>query len=227
MKTMLRVALATLLIAGSLAAQKAPSAEAEKVLALMDRSAASFHGVEANFMWDQYTAVVQDHDKQEGSVWFRRSGKGAEMAADITQPANAHKYVVCGRGKARIFQYSTKQMSEYDLGKNRGAFESFLLLGFGGRGHDLLDSFEVSFGGEDNTSIRGAKTYKLELTPKAGTKIREMFSHVTLWIDQERGVSLMQKFLQPSGDYRLALYANVRSMPRIEESVFDINAHKK
>ncbi len=49
-----------------------------------------------------------------------------------------------------------------------------------------------------------------------------MFSHVTIWIDPARGVSLKQVFYQPSGDLRTATYKNIRYNLPLAADVFQL-----
>lgn len=200
------------------------NAQLENVLNLMDKTAASFQTVETNFVWDQYQAVVQDHDLQEGTMYFRRNGKNVEMAADITKPNK--KYVLFTDGIVQVYvpPPGADQITKYNAGKNRADFESFLVLGFGGRGHDLLKSFDVRYDGTEN--IDGKPTYKLELTPKT-QRGKNLFQTITLWIDQSRGVSLQQKFQESSGDYRLANYRNIKLNEKLPPDVFKLKTTNK
>ncbi len=99
------------------------------------------------------------------------------------------------------------QVTEYNAGKNKADFETFLVLGFGGRGHDLAKSFDVKYDGMEQ--VQGINAAKLELKPKS-QKVANMFQTITLWIDLARGVSVQQLFNEPSGDYRLAKYNNIK-----------------
>jgi outer membrane lipoprotein-sorting protein len=191
----------------------AQSAQLQTVLNLMDKTAANFRTVETNFVWDQYQKVVDEHDIQEGTMYFRRNGQNVEMAADITKPDK--KYVLFTNGTVQVYQPKIDQVTKYNAGKNRSEFESFLVLGFGGRGHDLEKSFDVKYGGTEK--IDNEPTYKLELTPKA-QRVKNMFETIILWIDQSRGVSVQQKFIEPSGDFRVANYKNIR----INETLPDV-----
>lgn len=128
----------------------------------MDRAADNFKTAEANFVWDQYSKVVNDHDLQKGTIYYRRASNGVEMASHITSPAR--KYVLFAGGKMDVYQPEIEQVTEYNAGKNKADFESFLVLGFGGRGHDLQKSFEVRFDGAEN--VDGVPAAKLTLTPK-------------------------------------------------------------
>ena len=107
----------------------------------MDQAAANFRTAQCDFVWDQYQKVVDDHDYQKGTMYFRRQGNDVQMAADITSPDK--KYVLFTGNLVSVYQPSIEQVTEYNPGKNKADFESFLVLGFGGRGHDLEKSFDV------------------------------------------------------------------------------------
>jgi outer membrane lipoprotein-sorting protein len=189
----------------------------ERVLDQMDKTAANFRSTEASFVWDQYQRVVNETDTQKGKVFYRKSGKDTQMAADITQPDA--KYVLVSDGKIEVYQPRIDQVTVYDPGKNRETVESFMVLGFGGGGHDMLKSFDVKYLGAE--TVNGSETAKLDLTPKA-QNVRNSIAHIVLWIDPARGVSLQQQLFEPSGDYRLAKYADIQINPRIPDSVFKL-----
>ena len=190
----------------------------ESVLASMDKAAASFRSAQCDFVWDQYQKVVDDHDYQKGTMYFRRQGNDVQMAANITSPAK--KYVLFTGELVSVYEPSIDQVTEYNPGKNKADFESYLVLGFGGSGRDLEKSFDVKFAGIEQA--QGMNAAKLELTPKA-QKVRSMFSTITLWIDPARGVSVQQMFQEPSGDYRLAKYSNIQlNQKKIPGDVFKL-----
>jgi outer membrane lipoprotein-sorting protein len=224
---------ATLLIAGAMTAYSAKAqgnqpnstaqhadagtAQLEPVLSQMDTAAASFKSAQATLVSEQYQKVVNETDTQKGTVYFRRSNKRLQMALDITEPEK--KYVLMEEGKIQFYQPNIEQVTVYNVGKNRSDVEGMMALGFGGRGHDLLKSFQVKLAG--NEVIDGVRTSRLELTPK-GDKLRNMFSGITLWIDAARGVSLKQEFTEPSGDYRIARYSDIRLNQKISDDVFKL-----
>jgi len=183
----------------------AQNAQLDSVLNAMDKAAANFKTVQTDFVWDQFSKVVNDHDLQQGTMYFRRNGNNVEMAANVAKPDT--KYILFSNGTVQVYQPKIEQVTKYDAGKNRDAFESFLVLGFGGRGHDLQKSFDVKFGGAE--AVDGVQAQKLILTPKS-QKVKNMFQAITLWIDPARGVSVQQKFDSSDGDYRLATYKNVK-----------------
>ena len=215
MKTLTSIAALGWILCCAAAGLQAQNLEA--TLESMDQAAANFHTAQCDFVWDQYQKVVDDHDFQKGTMYFRRQGTEVQMAADITSPDK--KYVLFTGNLVSVYQPSIDQVTEYSPGKNKADFESFLVLGFGGRGHDLEKSFDVNYAGTEQ--VEGVNTDKLELTPKS-QKVKSMFQTITLWIDPARGVSVQQKFSEPSGDYRVAKYSNIQINRKIPGDVFKL-----
>ena len=198
-------------------AQQGSNAALESVLKKMDSTAANFHTTQADFVWDQYQKVVNETDTQKGKVYFRRVNHETQMAADISQPEK--KYVLFTDSKVQLYQPRIDQVTVYPAGKHRAEFESFLVLGFGGGGHDMLKSFEVKYLGTEK--IGGNEAAKLDLVPKSQS-IRNTFQHIVLWIDPARGVSVQQQLFEPSGDYRLAKYSDIELNQKIPDTVFKL-----
>jgi len=226
------VLLVGLAIVGSAVAQQTSSAPAspgtqsnaalDSILSRMDAAAASFRSAQADFVWDQYQKVVSETDSQTGKVYFRRHGKDMEMAAEITSPDT--KFVLFADGRVDVYQPKIEQVSRYNAGKDRDTFESFLVLGFGGRGHDMSKSFDLTYQGMEN--VQGVNAAKLQLVPK-NQRVRNIFERIILWIDPARGVSVQQQFFEPSGDYRLAKYNNIQLNEKIPDSVFKLKTTSK
>jgi outer membrane lipoprotein-sorting protein len=211
------------LIAVRAPADSPSDATLEKVLGQMDTAAEKFHTTEASVVWDQYQKVVDEHEEQKGRVYFRRSANEIQMKADITEPDQ--KYVLFNGSKIQVYQPKIDQVTVYNTGKNREQFESFLVLGFGGRGHDMLKSFEVKYLG--NESVDGMDAAKLDLVPKT-PGVRNNVAHIVLWIDPARGISVQQQFFfGSSGDFRMARYSGIKVNEKIPDSVFKLKTTGK
>lgn len=193
----------------------------EKVLNSMDAAAVHFSTAQAAFSWDQYTKVVDEHDAQKGIIYFRRTPKEVQMAADVREHngKSDKKYILYSDSSVQVFQPGIDQITKYNVGKNKSEVESFLVLGFGGRGHDLAKSFDLSYLGTEK--VDNIDTAKLQLTPKSPS-VRNNFSSIVLWIDQARGVSVQQQFFSPVGDYRLAKYSNIKLNEKLPDDTFKI-----
>ncbi|MGB8582309.1 MAG: outer membrane lipoprotein carrier protein LolA [Candidatus Sulfotelmatobacter sp.] len=204
------------------AAQKQDSSGLDSVLRKMDEMAANFQTLQADFVWDQYQRVVDEHDLQKGTVFYRRSGKQIEMMAEIKDPDS--KFVLYKDGKLQIYQPKIEQVMEYSTGGNQQEIETFLVLGFGGSGEDLKKSFDVTYQGEE--TIDNVPAAKLQLIPKSD-KVRGNFPEIILWIDLSRGICVQQKLVQTQGDYRLAKYSAIKVNAKINNDVFHLKTTGK
>jgi outer membrane lipoprotein-sorting protein len=193
----------------------AQSCDTAKVLAQMDAASAKFHSTQADFKWDVLQSVVNEHDIQSGTVYFERHGDSTSMAAYIKQPAE--KTVFFDGSTLTLLQPEIKQETLFSAGSNRGQYESFLTLGFGGSGKDLQSNWMVTCQGME--SVDGTQTAKLELKPKQQS-VANMFSHVTVWIDPARSLGIKQVFYEPSGDNRTATYTNIKYNEKIPADIF-------
>jgi outer membrane lipoprotein-sorting protein len=227
-QTLCRWALAMVCLATMFAAiapaDSAPDPALDRVLSQMDGAAEKFRTTEASVVWDQYQKVVDEHEEQKGKVYFRHGNNNeVQMAADITDPDQ--KYVLFSGSKIEVYQPRIDQVTVYNTGKNREAFESFLVLGFGGGGHDMLKSFYIKYMGSE--TVDGTATAKLDLVPKT-VSVRNNVDHIVLWIDSSRGISLQQQFFfGTSGDYRLAKYSDIRMNEKIPDAVFKLRTTGK
>jgi len=217
----LRTALLSCLFTAAAWAQT-DSAALDRVLGQMDTAARNFKSTEASVEWDQYQKVIDESEAEKGKIYFRREANEVQMAADFVEPDK--KYVLYGAGKVQVYQPKIDQVTEYDAGNSRGDVESFLVLGFGGSGHDLLKSYEVKLLGTETVS--NIATGKLELIPKSA-RLKNNFARILLWIDPARGISVQQQFFEPSGDYRLARYSNIQINQKLPDGAFKLKTTGK
>jgi outer membrane lipoprotein-sorting protein len=215
-KLLLAVAMAALMAASAFGQGKSDSLET--VLNLLDRSSVGFKTLRANFEWDQYQKVVDEHERDNGVMYFKRTGNNVDVGADI-QTRGHEKKMVLKDGDLQVLLRKTGQVTSYDTRKKRESFESFLALGFGARGHDLPRNFDLRYAGAE--TVVGVPTYKLELVPKS-QQVRQMFPRITLWIDQKTGMSVQQKLDQGEGDYRLAQYRNIEINAPLPGDAFNV-----
>lgn len=194
----------------------------DKVLSRMDATAAQFKSAEASLSREQYQKVINESDVEEGKVYFRRNGKELQMMADMSKPSE--RYILYSNGKIQLFEPKVDRVTTYPAGKNRADVESFVILGFGGGGHDLLKTFDVKYAGTEN--LNGIQTDKLELVPKS-VRLRGMFERLVMWIDPKIGAAIQQKFFQPEGDYNLTKYSNIHLNQKLPDNVFKLKTDSK
>jgi outer membrane lipoprotein-sorting protein len=211
----------------------ADAGQLDVVLKKMDEAAANFRSTQADFEWDTYQKVIDEVDDVEtGTISYRRAGREIEMMAEVKKAGSTlatlkpePKSVLFSEGKIRMYQPKVDQVTVYDVGKNRADVESYLVLGFGGSGHDLQKSWDVTYLGPETVS--GVATAKLQLVPKS-QKVRNTYKQIILWIDLERGISVQQQAFQPQGDYKLAKYSNIQvNGKKIPDEVFKLKTTGK
>jgi hypothetical protein len=206
---------------------KANPQSSPSIVAQMDAASKQLHNVQANVQFDTFTKLVNDHDISSGTMFVERQGSSENMSASYTDAASpsAAKVLVYSGGVLQMYSPGTKQVDIFKAGANQARYESFLTLGFGGSGTDLQAAWTITDKGLE--VIDGIRTEKLELVSK-DPNVKKMFSLVTIWVDPARDVSLKQIFLQPSGDFRTAVYSNIRLNGKIDKKpyVIDPKANK-
>lgn len=190
-----------------------------QVIAELNSAAAKFKSAQADFSWNQYQAVVQEHDIQSGTIYFDRRGADTWMAAYVKQEggATAPKDVVFNGSELQLYQPSIKQLQVFRATGNQ--MESYLTLGFGGSGNSLKQNWDVTVLGRE--TMENVPVVKLDLKPKS-QNVQNTFTHVTIWVDTARGISLKQVFYQPSGDQSTNTYSNIRYNQPISQDIFHL-----
>ncbi|HUJ31826.1 MAG TPA: outer membrane lipoprotein-sorting protein [Candidatus Acidoferrum sp.] len=184
----------------------------ESVLRQMDEAAKDFHSLSADMERTKVTVVVNDRSTETGTIRVR----GDKMLLQMKAP-DARTILRTG-DNLYLYNPGLSRVEEYNLGKNRGMVDQFLLLGFGTRGKELEKAYDVKLAGEP--AIDDKKTVELELTPKSD-EVRKHISKVAIWIDPENWLPVQQQFWETgSGDYFIVKYSHVVKNPRIPESDF-------
>ncbi len=217
---------------GAAAPQSPASPVLDSVLKKMDTVAARFTSAQADFQWDKYERVINEvDDVQTGVIYYRRTGNNVETMADIRKDGPSiselkgqPKYVLFNDDKLQMYEPGTNQLTIYNLGKNSSEFETYLVLGFGAGGQQLVKQFDVTYIGPE--TLQGVSTAQLQLIPKS-EKVRNTFKQIFLWIDLDRGISVQQKLVTPQGDYRLAKYSEIKLNEPIKKEVFQLKTNKK
>jgi len=221
------------LFARTAAAQKdAAPVSLESVLKKMDAASASFRAVEADFEWDRYERVIDEvDDYQTGTIYYRRNGKDIDMKIDVRTEGDSlktlkpePKFVLLSGGELKVYFPKPDQIKVVELGKNESDFQSYLAIGFGSSGQDLVKAFDLTYVGPE--SIGGVATAQLKLVPKS-ERVGNYFKEIILWIDLDRGISVQQKFTELQGDSRLAKYSSIRMKDKLNYDIFKLKTTNK
>lgn len=105
------------------------------------------------------TVVVNDRSTESGSILVR----GERMFLDLKTPDP--RTILRTGDNLFIYEPGLKRVEEFNLGKNRGLVDQFLLLGFGTGGKELRKGYGITLVSEATVDDR--KTVELELIPKS------------------------------------------------------------
>ena len=202
-------------------AQSGQSAQLGKVLDQMNAASVKFRSAAASFNADMYTAVVQQHEEQGGTIAVRKVRSSAEMKLHVTSEGGqaTSRELLYKDGALDYYEPNLKQETIFKAGKNRQTYESLLTIGFGGSGRELMADWQVTFEGME--TMDGVKVAKLNLVSKSPT-VRDNFSHILMWIDPARSIAYKQEFFMSSGDTRTVTYSDIRYNAPLADSVFRI-----
>lgn len=223
---MLAAAVGALAIAGGVGVRAAPvqggAARLEQVLQQMDAASKSFQSAQADLRQELYTKVVSDTEEQKGMVYFLRKNGATQMGIKmLPQPAQIVEFK---DGVLRVFNPGTNHVDEFAAsGKNQALADTLMTLGFGGSGADLKRAWTIDDQGTEQMSdgSRTVPVEKLDLVSKDDS-IKKNYTHVTIWIDAARGVTLKQEFFAANGDTRTAFYTNIRLNQKVDVGPFAI-----
>ena len=227
MTTICRIAASLLVSAITIApaaAQPKPG-NLDLVLHQLDESAAKFRSAEADLRWDFYERVVKETTTQTGSIFFKRESDKTIMGAKILPPSA--RFLEYRDNLLRIYDPGTNHLTIFSTKDNQAQAESFLTLGFGGSGTDLAKAWNISdLGTEPLTDgEKTVTTAKLDLVSK-NQSVRNMFTHIVIWVDTARGISLKQQLFTPSEDVRTSTYTHIRYNQPINTAPYAIKPGK-
>jgi outer membrane lipoprotein-sorting protein len=221
----------TLSAAGN-AYSQAPSPQLSYVLKQLDTASAKFQRATADFQWDYYEKIVHDTTTQKGSIYFERNKGATDMGAIVVDPnagpkAKPIKVIQYDAGIVQMLDTGVDQLTVIHQTNNQAAIESFLTLGFGGSGTDLARAWNITDMGPETLTDNGqtVKVEKLDLVGK-DADARKNFTHITVWVDPTRAVSLKQIFYTTSGDYRTATYSDIKVNGNVHKDQFAIKKDK-
>jgi outer membrane lipoprotein-sorting protein len=209
----IRIFLSAILIAAAL---RADSLQA--VLQRMDEGARKFKSVAANLKEVNYTAVLQETSTQTGDLRLERRAKEGVVGIMHFNPPEESTIGFKGH---LIEKYYPKmnQVQRIDVGKNAAQIDQFILLTFGAAGSDLENNYDVKFAGTE--TIDGKKCSHLQLTPKSADA-RKLATMVEMWIPEDKSYAVQQKVTEPSGNYVLNSYTDVKIPASLPDSAFEL-----
>jgi len=202
-----------ILILPALLARAEPLAD---ILARMDRAAHEFRALSANMKRVQFTAVISESNEMEGVVRLKRSKGGTVGIVDFQQPEQRTVYV--NGHNIQIFYPKANTVEIYDSSKYTANIDQFLLLGFGTSAAELQKSYDLKMAGTE--TVGGAATTRIEMTPKSA-ELKKLITKIELWILEGQDTPIQEKVTEPSKNYELITYSDIKVNPNLPESAFE------
>lgn len=205
------------------------------ILAQMNAASAKFTSAQADLRQELYTKAIHDTETSTGQIYFLRKGGATQMgmkmlAPDAAPGAAAVKIVQFKDGVLQVLTPGESKVDQFAAtGKNQTLAETMLTLGFGGSGTDLQKAWTITDQGSEKMDEGGkqVEVEKLDLVSK-DQGIRNTYSHITVWVDPARDISLKQvSFDASSGDTRTVIYSNVRLNQTVDPAPFAIKCKSK
>jgi outer membrane lipoprotein-sorting protein len=179
----------------------------DAVLTRMDAAAPKFHSATADLEMVTFTALISDKTDERGTLKMQRL-KSGEVRAIVDFPGKSDARTIAFLGEiVRIYYPNARTYQDFDVGKNADVLNQFLLLGFGSSGNDLAANYEITAEGQQKVADRN--TTKLLLLPKS-KQVKDRLSKIEIWVPDDAAYPVQQKFYEPSGNYRIVTYYNVR-----------------
>jgi outer membrane lipoprotein-sorting protein len=186
-------------------------------LARMDASAQQFKALSAHMKRMQYTAVLDESSNMEGSVRLKRVKGSTIGVIEFTKPDPRTVYV---NGKTvQVFYPKANTVEVYDASKYTSNIDQLLLLGFGTTSTELKKSYDFKDGGSEK--VDGVNTTRIELTPR-GAELKKLITKIDMWIPEGQANPVRQKVMQPSKNYELVDYSDVKVNPTLADSEFEL-----
>lgn len=190
------------------------AATLDEVLNHLDSAGKQFKAMAANFKQVKHTAIVNEDSTATGTIKIKRPKPG-ELTGLLDFKAPDKKTVVLNGETVQIYLPNIKTVQEADLGKHKDLLEQFLLFGFGTTRSDLESAYSITYGGPE--TIAGDSATRLVLISKKPDVARQL-SKFELWISDKTGEPVQQKFYEPSGDYNVFTYSDMKINPNLPDS---------
>jgi hypothetical protein len=221
------------------AAAQTKSSGLAAILAQMNAASAKFTSAQADLRQELFTKALQDTETQTGQIYFLHKAGAIQMGMKMLPPdakpgTPPAQIIEFKDGRLQVLSTGTDQIDQFAAsGKNQSLAETMMTLGFGGSGSDLQKAWTITDQGPETLKDgnQAVQTEKLDLVSR-DANIRNTYSHITVWVDPVRDVSLKQTLFEatggtPTGDTRTVYYTNIHVNQNVDVSQFAIKCKRK
>ena len=216
-----RSAFLALIALVALAAPPAGNESLQALLARMDKAATGFKAMTAQVTYVTHTDVLNEDNTETGTAVMEKVQAGeVKGRVDFVSP-DPH-IVIFEKSRVQRYFPKIKTLEVWDLEKNGEQIDKFVMIGFGTSGAELAKDYDVTILGTESLKSQPGKYVHLRLLPKS-PEAREYVKSMELWIpEQGDPYPTQEKILQPSGDYRLVTYSDLRINPPLKADALQL-----
>jgi outer membrane lipoprotein-sorting protein len=189
------------------------------ILNKMEKAHQDLKSLKAELIQQKTNAQIGITDIEHGSLLYKPAvGKNkGKIRIDYTKPANNVISVVGDIFvfyQPRLNQALKTSVAKAAKGRTGGYAQ---LVGLDGSVKTLANNYNFDFIKDE--MLNGQMTTVLRLTPKSGGQ----FANIELWVSQQTGLPVQQKFFERNGDYTVVTLKNLQLNPNIPDSAFNVN----
>jgi outer membrane lipoprotein-sorting protein len=192
----------------------------QEILSRMDKAAGEFQAMTAQVTHVTHTDVLnEDSPPETGTVTMKKVQPGeVQGKIDFTSPDL--KTVTIEKRRVQEYLPKINTLQIFDLDKRGPQLDKFLMIGFGTSGTEIAGAYDVTIVGSEQFSVQAVT--QLQLIPKNG-EAKQYVKKLVLWIpDQGDPYPLREKIFEPSGDYQLVTYSNLKINPPLQPGALQL-----
>jgi outer membrane lipoprotein-sorting protein len=197
------------------AAQAAADPALQAVFQRIDKAAATFRGFTADMVKLDHQAIIDDNDKQTGTIAVRKAGPRSIQVLEKMSDGDQFELT---NSRVSVYHKKSNTVQADDVGRRYGGLvEGALVIGLGGTSQELQQEYKVALGGAD--TVNGQAATRLVLIP-TDPQMTQLFPKVEVWISDATGVAIQQKAYEKGLlDYHVQTYTNMKIGPVPEAEV--------
>jgi outer membrane lipoprotein-sorting protein len=191
----------------------------DAILQRMDAAAKRFKSVSARVHDINYVAVLSETTSEDGELRLRRAKDGLIGVLEYNPPDQ--RIIAFSGHKVQLYKPKANEVTIVDPGKdNMSKIDQFILIAFGSTsGTELKSAYDIRLAGSE--SIDSVPTSHLVLIPKA-VEAKKLTTMIELWFPEGTASAVREKVTQPTKDYRLTTYSDVKPNPPLPDSAFEL-----
>jgi outer membrane lipoprotein-sorting protein len=191
----------------------------DAILQRMDGAAKKFKSVSAKLHKVNYTAVLNESTSEDGQLRLRRAKDGLNGILEYNPPDQ--RIVAFSGHKVQLYKPKANEVTIVDPGKdNMSKIDQFILIAFGATsGTELKTAYDIKLAGTE--SVDGTPTSHLVMVPKS-EEARKLATMVELWFPEGESMAIKEKVTQPTKDYMLTTYSDMKPNLPLPDSAFEL-----